>query len=39
MIRLSMDYQTAREYAADGINVFVPVLINRESRSAQNIES
>ncbi|MDB4747724.1 hypothetical protein OAF95_05560 [Akkermansiaceae bacterium] len=28
--KVSMDYQTAREYAADGINVFVPVLINRD---------
>lgn len=28
--KLSMNYQTAREYAADGFNVFVPVLINRD---------
>ena len=28
--KVPTDYQTAREYAADGINVFVPVLINRD---------
>ncbi len=28
--KVSMNYQTAREYAAEGSNVFVPVLINRD---------